>query len=120
MAIVNQIEKKIRMTNSEGIKYQLITYCFINNITISDADLCFLTILATTGEQELNYFCKHIHEANIFQSTQTVRNAISKAEKKNLIVKAGKNKKKISINPTLNLFTEGNYLLEYKILALAS
>ncbi len=118
MAIVNQIEKKMKMNISDSIKYQIITHCFLNKITISEADLCLLSILASVGEQELNTFCKEVYNKNIFQSTQTVRNAISKAETKNLIVKIGKNKKRITINPNINLHTKGNLLLEYKILAI--
>mgnify|MGYP000565770838 CR=1 FL=1 len=46
---------------------------------------------------------------------QSVRNALAKAEKRNLIVKQGKSKKKIKINPELKVQTDGNILLDYKI-----
>lgn len=120
MAVVNQIEKKMRMNNWEAVKYQLLTYCYLYKISVSDADLDCLTFLALEGEQELTSFCSRVHEKKIFSSPQSVRNCLTKAAKKNLIVKEGKNKKKITINPTLNVFAKGNLLLNFKILSLAS
>jgi hypothetical protein len=45
---------------------------------------------------------------------------VTKAEKKNLLVKNGKNKKTIELNPDLNIQIAGNILLEYKILRVES
>lgn len=118
MAIVNQVEKKVQMKIWEIIKYQILTYCYLNNIQVSDADLECLTLLSISGEQELTGFCLEVFEKSIFQSSQTVRNALSKAEKKELILKQGRSKKRISINPKLNIQTSGNILLDYKFLAL--
>lgn len=120
MALVNQLQKKTKMDHWKIIKYQILTYCFLENIHISNSDLDCLTLLSISGESELNLFCTEVHKKNIFQSPQTVRNALSKAEKKNLIIKEGRNKKKISINPSMNIQTSGNILLDYKFLAVES
>jgi hypothetical protein len=69
------------------------------------------------GEQELTHFCNKAYDKKIFSSTQSVRNCLTKAEKKGLIKKEGKNTKKISINPTLNVYASGNILLDYKFLS---
>lgn len=108
------------MQRDEIIKYQILIHCYLNKIHISEADLECLTLLASLGKQELTAFCTEVHRRNIFQSTQTVRNALSKVEKKKLIIKEGRSKKKIAINPQLNVQTEGNILLDYKFLAVAS
>lgn len=118
MAIVNRIEKRVRMSKEQAVKYQLMTYCFIHNIPVSEADLRCLSILAREGEQDLTSFCTKIYELNIFKSVQTVRNAIRKAEVKGLITKVGKNKKKISISPEVTLHSSGSILVNYQILAL--
>lgn len=120
MAIVNQVEKKVKMDQWDIVKYQILTYCYINKIQVSDADLECLTLLAISGEQELTVFCTEVFNQNIFRSSQTVRNALTKAEKKNLILKEGKSKKRISIHPELKLVTQGNILLDFKFLAVAS
>ena len=102
------------------VKFQILTHCYLNKIQVSDADLNCLTLLAINGEQELTQFCNIVHIEEIFRSTQTVRNALTKAEKKNLILKEGKSKKRIAINPSLKIQTTGNILLDYKFLALAT
>ena len=118
MAIVNQVDKRMRMDTWQIVKYQILTHCYLYNIQVSEADLDCLTYLAIEGEQELTSFCIKAHARNIFSSTQSVRNCLTKAEKKNLIVKEGKNKKKITINPIMNVHSKGNVLLDYKFLSI--
>ena len=117
MAIVNQVDKRAKMNKWDIVKYQILTYCYINKISVSEADLNCLTYLALEGDQELTSFCHKAHVKNIFSSTQSVRNCLTKAEKKNLIKKEGKNKKKIYINPDIKIFSKGNILLDFKFLS---
>tara|TARA_R110000751_G_scaffold173976_1_gene280384 strand:- start:1132 stop:1557 length:426 start_codon:yes stop_codon:yes gene_type:complete len=134
MAEVNLVEKKTRMNHADIIKFQLMTYCFIYNKKLSEAELNCLALLGSYGEYELGDFCllsevsnedvrnklgksydKSINGQGIFSSAQTVRNFLSKAEKLGLINKKGKNTKTISLNPNLKIQTKGNILLQYKI-----
>lgn len=119
MAIVNQVEKKVKLSTDQVVQYQIITHCFLANIAISNADLKCLTLLAVEGEHELSSFCTKAHQSGIFKSAQSVRNAINKAEEQGLILKEGKNKKKIWINPDLKLQTKPPILLDYKFLGVA-
>tara|TARA_R110002020_G_scaffold467934_1_gene691846 strand:- start:76 stop:450 length:375 start_codon:yes stop_codon:yes gene_type:complete len=116
MAIVNKVDKKVQTSKDEVIKYQILTYCFFNNIQISNSDLECLAELAKQDGKELTNFCNKISKMGIFKSSQSCRNAIAKAEKKNLIVKKGSNKKTISLNDNINIQTEGVIFLDYKIL----
>ena len=120
MALFNQVEKRMRLTTWQTVKYQLITHCYLYDIQVSDADLDCLTFLALEGEQELTSFCSKAFTKNIFSSTQSVRNCLTKAEKKNLIKKEGKNKKKIYIHPDIKIIAQGNILLDYKFLSVAT
>tara|TARA_R110002050_G_scaffold56705_2_gene127528 strand:+ start:2589 stop:2951 length:363 start_codon:yes stop_codon:yes gene_type:complete len=120
MALVNKIEKKIKMSKDEVIKYQILTHCFLNNIQISTSDLHCLHALSVMGKIELTEFCETIAVTGIFKSSQSCRNALSKAEKKGLVVKDGDNKKKIFINPKMEIEIEGIILLDYKILSFES
>jgi hypothetical protein len=117
MALVNQVDKKVKMTKWDIVKYQILTHCYLNKISVSEADLDCLTYLAIEGDQELTNFCLKAHTKDIFSSTQSVRNCLTKAEKKNLIKKEGKNKKKIFINPDIKVFCTGNILLDFKFLS---
>ena len=120
MAVVNQVEKRVKINHESAVRFQLLTHCFLFDIPLSEADLSCLAALAINGEQELNSFCNKVHVDGIFKSPQTVRNSISKAEKRNLVIKEGKSKKKIYINPSLKVQTDGNILLNYKFLAVES
>ena len=118
MALVNQVDKKMKMSKWDIVKYQILTHCYINKISVSEADLNCLTYLAIEGDQELTNFCNKAHTKDIFSSIQSVRNCLTKAEKKNLIKKEGKNKKKIFINPDIKVFCVGNILLDFKFLSI--
>ena len=57
MAIVNKVDLKHQVDINVSIKYQIVTYCFFNDILISNSDLKFLTELAKVQEIELTKFC---------------------------------------------------------------
>lgn len=120
MAIVNQVQKKIRMDQWDIVKFQLLTHCYVNRIKISEQDLSCLALLSMVREITLTDFCNLAIANEIFGSQQSVRNALAKVEKKQLIVKKGKNKKQIFINPKLNIQTEGNILLDFKLFYIES
>lgn len=117
MAVVNQIDKRVRLDKWDIVKFQLVTHCYLSRILVSDSELDCLTHLAIEGEQELTTFCNVIHDRQVFSSPQSARNCLTKLEKKGMIVKEGKNKKKITINPILNVHSTGNILLDYKFLS---
>jgi hypothetical protein len=116
MAVVNQVRKNVKMDLWSIVKFQLAVHCHLKGLNVSDQDLNCLTFLALTGEKELTEFCNHATKNKIFGSGQSVRNAVTKAERKKLIVKNGKNRKIIYLNPELKIQITGNILLDYKIL----
>jgi len=120
MTKVNKVDKKVKMSKDGVIKYQILTFCFLNDIQISISDLNCLTELAKMGDHELTSFCKAVAEKEIFKSPQSARNAITKAEKKNLVDKIGNNRKSIRICNEMELQTEGTILLDYKFLGVES
>jgi hypothetical protein len=119
MALVNQVQKRVKMPKWNIVKYQILTHCYINNITVSNSDLDCLTLLSFNQPIELTHFCydASAEEEWIFKTPQTVRNCINKAEKNNLVVKDSGNKKIIMLNPELKVQTEGTILLDFKFLA---
>ena len=118
MAVVNRVDKRVKMSKDETIKYQILTHCFINDIQISLSDLKCLTVLAKIESTELTEFCNLISQDGIFKSAQSCRNALSKCEKKGLIIKEGNNKKNIKLNSNMNVQTKGTILLDYKMLSI--
>jgi hypothetical protein len=116
MALVNQVQKRVRMPKWNIVKFQILTHCYINNISMSESDLNCLTLLSFNEPIELTHFCydASTDEDWIFKSPQTVRNCINKAEKNGLVIKDDSNKKLIKLNPVLKIQTQGNILLDYK------
>lgn len=119
MAIVNQVQKRVKLSKWDLVKYQILTYCYINRIAVSDSDLSCLTLLSFNEPIELTSFCYDASSEDflIFKTPQTVRNSINKSEKKGLIVKDPKNKKNIMINPNMKIQTQGDILLDFKFFA---
>lgn len=118
MAIVNQVQKRVKMPKWDLVKYQILTHCYINKISLSESDLDCLTLLSFNQPIELTDFCYDAssEEGWIFKSPQTVRNSINKSEKNSLIVRSEENKKIIMLNPNMKVQTEGTVLLDYKFL----
>ena len=116
MAIVNKVDQKLKVDISQSIRYQIVTYCFFNNIHINDSDLNLLAELSLHDSAELPEFCRLVTKKDIFKSEQSARNAINKAEKKKLLFKKGTNKKLIHINKDMNVQSKGIVLLDIKIL----
>jgi hypothetical protein len=114
MAKIKLVEQKVRMGLYDIVKYQIATYCYIKRIPVTESDLDCLSSLALTGENDLTEFCLIATEKRIFKSTQSVRNCLVKLERHNLIVKEGKTKKKIFVNPEMKVQTEGNIMTNYK------
>jgi len=120
MAVVNLVEKKAKLDKQAAVQFQIITHCFLSGIVLSSSEIICLIMLAIDGVQDLNAFCTKVHEKGVFKSSQSARNAIARAEKNKLVIKEGKSKKKIYINPDIKIQTEGNILLDYKFLSVAS
>lgn len=114
MAIVNKVEQRGHLDRGAIIKFQLLTYCFLRDIMLTEHELTCLCMLAQQGEVELGSFCSAISDQRVYASAQTVRNVVNKFEKKELVVKKGKKKKMVSIHPALQLQTMGNILLDLK------
>ena len=114
MAKIKLVEQKVRMGLYDIVKYQIATHCYIKRISVTESDLDCLTTLAINGEYDLTEFCLIATEKRIFKSTQSVRNCLVKLERQNLIIKEGKTKKKIFVNPQLKVQSQGNIMTNYK------
>lgn len=114
--LVNKVEKRDELSLIEIVKYQIVNYCYFENITISDASALCVAYLCINGKTELNKFCNEFYEKKIFATPQVVRNAVGKAVEKGIVIKEGTTKKIIYIDPDMNIQHTGNILLDYKFL----
>lgn len=120
MAIVNQVQKRVRMPKWDLVKYQILTHCYIHKLSLSESDLNCLTLLSFNQPIELTDFCYDAssEEGWIFKSPQTVRNSINKAEKTGLVIRDADNKKTIMLSPSIKVQTEGVILLDFKFVSI--
>ena len=117
MAKVNLVEKKVRLGLDDIIRFQLATHCHLEKIPVSEADIKCLALLGIRGETDLSEFCSLVVNEGIFKTTQTVRNCIVRMEKQNMVLKGGLSKKRlISLNPDMKIQTQGNILLDFKVI----
>jgi hypothetical protein len=70
--------------------------------------------LGTLGSAELLPFCEMLTKQGIFQSIQSSRNAITRLQDKNLIIKEGRNKKLLKVHPDVKIYNKGNVLVDIK------
>lgn len=122
MALVNQVKKVVRMELWEIVRFQVLMHCYLNKTIVTDQNLDCITMLALIGEMELSEFCDKAAENKIFKTNQAGRTSIHILEKKNLVTtyKIGKDKKRIKIHNDLVIQTNGNILLDYKIVRVES
>lgn len=126
---INKVTRKVRLDSRlDSIKYQLITeLMFLRKHPLIDTDLTYLALLVQWGPIPLKEFCHkavlHIYGATIVTDVekhpvrvQTVRNRLGIMEKRGLIIKDGKGKKILRINPNIPVSITGNTLLEYNFL----
>jgi len=123
---VKKINKKLKMSTQDIIKYQLLTeVLFFKNEYLIPSDLEILTLLVMWGPIDLGGFCaaaaKLIYSESLPEElstrAQNIRNRIVKLEKRNIIVKSKTGRKIIALNPNIDIHSKGNILLDYNYLA---
>lgn len=115
MTKANLVQKQMKMGYRDIIKFQITTHCFMKDIQLSPNELECLTLLGAYGKYGLSDFCEVAVSEKIFKTPQTVRNFFTKAAGLGLVEKAGTSKKQISLNEKLQIQTQGNIVLDYKI-----
>ena len=126
---VQKVTKKVRISTTDAIKYQLITeLVFFRKEYIIPSDLEILILLVMWGPLDLGTFCMSAAKTlypdtppqELSLRSQNIRNRIVKLEKRNIIVKSDTGRKVISITPTIDIYSQGNILLDYNYLSVES
>ena len=124
---VHKVEKKLRLTKKDAVKYQLLTeLVFLRKEQVIPSDMDILTLLAMWGPLELSKFCNEaakelyvIEKMEDFSiRAQNVRNRMSKLQKRGFVVKDPEDKKVVKLASDIPVESTGNVLLDYKFLGL--
>jgi len=116
MAKVKAVKKKVILSQSGIVKIQLLTHSFIQGVQLSNSEVDCLVLLGICGEQGLSEFCNTAVTGNIFKTSQTVRNFITRAGKLGLVSKTGTSTKKVSLHKDLKIEAEGSVWLNYNFI----
>jgi len=116
MAIVNQVQKRTRLSVADIIKYQFWHHCLVNSVNITETEIDCLSHLAVLGEFEIIPFCQHIVDQEILSNPQSVRNLVVKLQTKNLVLKRKKSRT-IYVNPDIKVVTEHPIFLDIKMIS---
>jgi hypothetical protein len=119
MPVVHTIQKRGQLVKADVVRFQLLTFCFFQGLSLTENELACLVQLALKGAVELNGFCKDVHEQQLYASPQTVRNLLTKFERLKLVVKEGRSRKKVCVHPDVGVHTEGNILLDFRFACLS-
>ena len=111
------VEKRIDMDKFHIVKCQIIFYCFVNKIKLNDTEHSLLALIGETGKIRLTEFCELAVKRNILGSPQAVSVCLSN-KMSNLIVKEGTGKKMISLSPVLKIVSEGNIVINLRLVKL--
>jgi len=138
-ATVKPVQIKQRISRWGLIRYQILSWCALRGIQITNADLDMLVLLAILGKTKLSTFCEELIKTEsscgtkikkykgtekeykyIFDSCQSARNALSKMSELGLVSRKGRNKSNIQvwINPLMEIHTDANLLINYQLLCL--
>lgn len=126
---LNRVTRKVRLDSRlTAIRYQLVTeLIFLRKQAIIDSDLTYLALLVQWGPMSLKEFCNRAVLEQYGQESlrdaekhpvrvQTVRNRLGILHKRGYIIKEGKGNKTLRFNPSINIETQGNILLEYNFI----
>jgi hypothetical protein len=105
------INKKLMLSKSEIVQYQLMHYCFMNNLLLNHTELRLLALLGQLGKVRLVEFGHMAVKHNLLSSVQAVNTAMHKLYRTGLYVKEGIGKKQIYLDPKLNIYSEGNIII---------
>jgi hypothetical protein len=122
-------DKKLRVSEFESVKYQLITeLSFVRKELIIPSDIDLLAVLAIWGPIGLSNFC---HKAantlypdtepvKLLLKSQNIRNKVGKLFRRGFIEKTEDSRKAIRLNLSFDIITGQNILLNFNLLTVES
>jgi hypothetical protein len=115
MAKALVINRQVKLSLYDIIRFQINQYCFVNKVRLSPAQQDCLALLGLYGEINLSDFCEQVVTEEIFGNVQTARNFVTKCVKEKLVKRSGLGNKLVSLSDTMEVLTKGTILLNLKV-----
>lgn len=117
MAItVTRWHREQRMSKEQIVRFQVMVYCYMEGIRITEGDLECMVTLGLDGKTPLSVFCKKVSNTGLFSSKESARNKIDDLTEREMVIKEGNNRKIISLAPKMGIQNSGNILMDIKCL----
>lgn len=116
MAIL--VNKNITLSKFEIVKYQLIHYCFINKIWLGETELNCLSLLGECGPIQMTDFWQLVVDKEVLKHPIGVNNVLRRLQDKKLVIKQKSGKKVVLLNPDLNIQSDGDIVINLKLIKL--
>lgn len=119
----------MRVSEFDSVKYQLITeLSFVKKELVIPSDIELLAVLAIWGAMSLSEFCQKaavtlnpgIEPQHISLRSQNIRNKLTKLTKRGFVEKSDDPRKLVRLDPSLNIVTGRNILLNFNLLTIES
>lgn len=109
---VNKWIGKRLLGKRDIIKLQVLLHCHLNKIPLNTNDLEYLSELGIMEEKALSEYCDWMVSSGLCGSEGSARQIVDGLKDKNLILKEGKNRKVLRLNPTMKIQNKGNIMVE--------
>ena len=140
-ATVKQVPIRQRLSRWNLIRFQVLAWCSLRSIQVTNSDIDTLVLLAILGKTKLTILCEELIKTElstgpkikkckgidkeykyIFDTKQSARNELGKMIGLGLVKREGKNKSNIKVwlNPEMDIHTEQNLLVNYQLLTIES
>jgi hypothetical protein len=122
-------DKKLRVSELESVKYQLITeLSFVRKELVIPSDIELLAVLAIWGPMSLSEFCNKAAKVlypktdpvKVLLKAQNIRNKVVKLTKRGFIEKTDDSRKSVRLSLSLDIMTGRNILLNFNLLTVES
>lgn len=116
------VQTKVWMNTLEVVEWQIMHYCFVQDVPINRTELKLLALLGAISDPankvRVTAFCEKAVDKKILMSTQAVNTAMHKLYRTGLFIKEGGGKKFIYLNPKLNILSKGNFVINLMVIKL--
>lgn len=102
------------MDREEIVRFQVLLYCHLYGIRITQTELECLTLIGCWGAKKLNQVATDLWDRKMFASSQSARNTIDLLEDRKLVLKQGKHLKVVMLHPNMKVKNEGNIIVDVK------
>lgn len=109
---VNKWIGKKLLGKRDIIKLQVLLHCHLNKIHLNTNDLDYLSELAIKEETPLSEYCDWMVSSGLCGSEGSARQIVDGLKEKKLVLKEGKNRKVVKLNPLMKIQNKGNIMVE--------